>query len=77
MLWEQLGKHPTLVAEALLLAVAAVVLPYARGRGPWVAAFFGAALLATTALAAPAAAVLPLIVASWLTAGTLALQRRT
>jgi eukaryotic-like serine/threonine-protein kinase len=76
-LWTQLGNHPTLVVEAIVLAAAAVLLPYARGRGPWVAAFFGAGLLATTALTAPAAAVLPLIAASWLTAGTLALLRRT
>jgi hypothetical protein len=76
-LWLQLGNHPTLVVEAVVLAAAAVLLPYARGRGPWVAALFGAGLLGATALVAPAAAVLPLIAASWLTAGTLALQRRT
>jgi len=76
-LWHQLGLHPVLVAEALLLAAAAALLPAVRGRGPWAAAGFGAALLAATALAAPAAALLPLIAASWLTAGTLALERRT
>ena len=60
-----------------MIALAAAALPYARGRGPWVAAGFGAALLAATALVAPAAAVLPLIAAAWLTAGTLALETRT
>ncbi|HZQ82850.1 MAG TPA: serine/threonine-protein kinase [Gaiellaceae bacterium] len=76
-LWRQLGDHPTLAIEALVLAAAAVALPYARGRGPWAAAFFGGALLAATALVAPAAAVLPLVAASWLTACALAVPRRT
>jgi eukaryotic-like serine/threonine-protein kinase len=73
----QLFRHPTLIAESLVLAVAAAVLPLARGRGPWPAAFFGGALLAGTAIVAPAAALLPLIAAAWLTAGALALWPRT
>lgn len=76
-LWAQLSAHPAITTEALLLAVAAVVLPQVRGRGPWAAAFFGAGLLAATALAAPAAAILPICAAAWLTAGALALERRT
>jgi serine/threonine-protein kinase len=76
-LWTQLAAHPTLLAEAIVLALAAAVLPYARGRGPWPAVLFGGALLAATATIAPAAAVLPLIAAAWLTAGALALQGRT
>ena len=76
-LWSQLEAHPVLLGEALVLAAAAVLLPYARNRGPWPAAAFGAALLAGTALTAPAAAVLPLIAAAWLTAGTLALQAKS
>jgi hypothetical protein len=75
--WLQLAAHPVVLAEALVLAAAAALLPYARNRGPWPAAAFGAALLAGTALAAPAAAVLPLIAAAWLTAGTLALQAKS
>jgi hypothetical protein len=75
--WLQLASHPVLLTEALVLAAAAALLPYARNRGPWPAAAFGAALLAGTALAAPAAAVLPLIAAAWLTAGTLALQAKS
>ena len=55
-LWAQLAAHPVLVGEALVLAAAAALLPHARGRGPWAAAIFGAALLAGTALLAPAAA---------------------
>jgi hypothetical protein len=69
----QLQAHPALIAETAILAAAAGVLPYARGRGPWAAAAFGAALLAGTAFAAPNAAVLPLVAAAWLTAAVLAL----
>ena len=76
-LWSQLAAHPVLLSEALVLAAAAALLPYARNRGPWPAAAFGAALLAGTALTAPAAAVLPLIAAAWLTAGTLAFQAKS
>ena len=72
----QLGAHPVLLAEALILAAAAVVLPLLRHRGPWVAAGYGAALLAATALTAPAAAILPLIVAAWLSAAALTLDSR-
>jgi hypothetical protein len=76
-LWHQLVAHPTLVAEALVLAAAAAALPYARARGPWPAALFSGTVLALTATIAPAAAVLPLIAACWLTAAALALQRPT
>ena len=76
-LWSQLAAHPVLLSEALVLAAAAAVLPYARNRGPWPAAVFGAALLAGTALIAPSAAVLPLVAAAWLTAGTMALQAKS
>lgn len=72
-LWRQLAAHPDLLTEAVVLAVAAAALPYARGRGPWAAAGFGAALLAATALAAPAGSVLPLVAAAWLTAAAVAL----
>ncbi|MFL5955590.1 MAG: serine/threonine-protein kinase [Gaiellaceae bacterium] len=75
--WHQLTLHPVLAAEAVVLAAAAALLPYARGRGPWPAAAFGAALLGATALTAPAAAIVPLIAAAWLTAGTLALEAKT
>jgi hypothetical protein len=76
-LWAELASHPVLVAEALVLAAAAAALQHARRRGPWVAAGFGAALLAATALAAPAAATVPLVVAAWLTAGLLAVEPKT
>jgi hypothetical protein len=73
-LWNQLATHPMLAAEAAVLGLAAAVLPYARRRGPWPPALFGASLLVGTVLAAPAAAVAPLVAASWLTAAVLALE---
>jgi len=76
-LWAQLAAHPALVAEALVLGAAAALLSRVRRRGPWPAAIFGAALLAATALLAPAAAILPLIAAAWLTATVLAFEPRT
>jgi len=76
-LWRQVQDHPHLLAESLTLAAAAALLPRVRGRGPWAAAGFGAALLAATALATPGAAILPLVVAAWLTAGVLAIAPGT
>jgi hypothetical protein len=73
-LWDQLAAHPVLAAEAAVLAVAAAALPYARRRGPWPPALFGAALVTGTVLAAPAAAVAPLVAAAWLTAALLAVE---
>ncbi len=75
-LWHALTSHPSLVGEALVLAAAAAGLPYARGRGLWPAAGAGAALLAATALVAPSAPFLPLLVAAWATAAVLALPQR-
>ena len=65
----QLAAHPALIAEALVLALAAALLPHVRRRGPWPAAGFAALLLAATALLAPAAAVLPFVIGAWLTGG--------
>ena len=75
-LWAQLTAHPTIAAEAIVLAAAAALIPSVRGRGLWAAAGFGAALLAATALTAPSAAILPLILAAWITAATLAFSTR-
>ncbi len=75
-LLDQLAAHPVLLLEAVILGAAAAAIPLARRRGPWAAAGFGAALLATSALAAPAAAVLPLIGAAWLTAAALTLETK-
>jgi eukaryotic-like serine/threonine-protein kinase len=76
-IWEQIAAHPAIAAEAVVLAIAAAVLPHARGRGPWTAVLFAGALLVTTATAAPATAVLPLVAAAWVTAAVLAVQPRT
>jgi hypothetical protein len=73
----QLQAHPVLIAEAAILAAAAAALPSVRGRGPWPAALYGAGLFAATALAAPAASVLPLALVAWLVAGGLALEAHT
>jgi len=73
----ELGAHPQLLAEACVLGAAAALLPAVRGRGPWPAAIYGAALLAATALAAPSASLLPLAAAAWVTAAALALHPRT
>ena len=72
----ELGRHPELIGEAAVLGLAAAALPLVRGRGPWPAAFYGAGLLAATALIAPSAAILPLIAAAWISAAALALHPR-
>jgi hypothetical protein len=74
-LWDALLAHPVLLAETAVAAAAAVLLGFARGRGPWPAALFGGGLLAATALAAPAAPALPLVLVAWATAAALALER--
>jgi serine/threonine-protein kinase len=71
-LWRTLAAHPVIVGQAVALALAAVALPYLRGRGPWPAAAAGALLLAATGLGAPKAPFLPLAAAAWITAGYLA-----
>ena len=55
---------------ALVLAAAAVAIPYARGL--WRIAGLGAAMLTGTLFLAPEAAVLPLVAATWLTCAALA-----
>jgi hypothetical protein len=74
-LWAVLQAHPALIAEALVLAAAAVLLP--RARGPWPAALYAAGLLTVSALAAPAAPLLPLAATAWITASILALSGPT
>ena len=70
-LWRPLEAHPVVLGQAVVLAAAAVALPYLRGRGPWIAAGAGAGLLAATALGAPEASLLPLAAAAWITAAFL------
>jgi hypothetical protein len=74
-LWRTLESHPPVLAGAAGAAVAAAVLPHARG--PWPAAVYGAALLAATVLAAPAAPFAPIAAAAWIAASILALSGPT
>jgi len=59
------GAHTTLLVAAGIFAAAAALLPYLHGRGFWIAAFAGGAFLAAVAVAAPAAAFLPLALGAW------------
>ncbi len=70
-LWRPLEAHPVVLGQAAALAAVAVALPYLRGRGPWIAVAGGAGLLALTALGAPDASFLPLVLAAWATAAYL------
>jgi hypothetical protein len=71
-----LGNHPALLLEAVVLAAAAVAIPYIRDRGLWWNAGFGAAFIAATLLPEPSVAAAPLIVAGWATCIVLALRAR-
>jgi hypothetical protein len=75
-LWQALLAHPTLLLEALALAVAAVVVPFARERGLWAISGLGAGLIAVTLLPAPTVAAAPLVLAAWATCSVLALIPR-
>ncbi len=75
-LWHALLARPTLLLEALALAAAAVVLPFARERGLWAIAGLGAGLIAVTLLPAPTVAAAPLVLAAWATCAVLAVRPR-
>lgn len=68
------AAHPSLVVEALALAAAAAVLPYALRLGAWGIAGFGAGLLAAALLPAPDVSALPVVIAVWATCAVLALR---
>jgi hypothetical protein len=70
--WRALLDHRTLLLEAIALAAAAVLLPFARKLGLWGIAGLGAALIAVTLLPAPTVAAAPLVVAAWITCTVLA-----
>jgi hypothetical protein len=57
-----------------VLAVVAVLLPFARARGPWAVALLGAAFLAGALLTVPAVAAAPLVVAVWATCVAVAVR---
>jgi hypothetical protein len=66
--------HPALLAEAAAFAVLAAALPFARPYGRWGAAAVGAVMLVLTVPFVPTAAIPPLVVAAWVTAGLLAVR---
>ncbi len=66
-LWSALVSRPALAVEMLVLAAAAVLLPFARSRGPWAVAALGVAFLATALLPVPSVAAAPLALAVWAT----------
>jgi hypothetical protein len=73
-LWSALVDRPALAVETLVLAAVAVLLPFARSRGPWAVAFLGAAFLAAALLVVPAVAAAPLVVAVWATCAVVSLR---
>ena len=66
--------HPSLWIEAVVLAAAAVAIPFVRGRGLWPIALFGAGMLAATLLTVPTASAAPLALAVWATCTALAAE---
>jgi hypothetical protein len=73
-LWSALLSRPALAVETLVLAAVAILLPFARARGPWAIAALGAAFLAAALLAVPAVAAVPLAVAVWATCAAVAVR---
>ena len=71
-----LESHPVLLLEAVVLAAAALAIPYVRERGLWSIAGLGAAMIAAALLPAPAVAAVPLMLAAWATCTVLALGAR-
>jgi Protein kinase domain len=75
VLWHALLARPALLTETLVLAAAAVVVPYARSRGPWGVALLGAGVLTAALLPAPSVAAIPLVVSVWATCVALVVRR--
>jgi hypothetical protein len=73
-LWHALAGSTALAVETLVLAIAAVLLPYARTRGPWAVALLGTGFLAAALLTVPAVAAAPLVVAVWATCAAVAVR---
>jgi Protein kinase domain len=74
VLWAALLSRPALLVEALVLAGAAGLLPFARQRGLWAVSGLGAAMLASSLLPVPDVAAIPLVVSVWATCAVVALR---
>jgi hypothetical protein len=70
-------SHPALVLEAVVLAAAAVAIPYVARRGLWWIAGLGAALMATALLPEPTVVAVPLVLTTWATCIVLAVKARS
>jgi eukaryotic-like serine/threonine-protein kinase len=68
-----LSAHPAILVEALALGAAAALLPYARRKGIWGIAVYGAAAIAATVLVAPHANPIPAVLTTWATCVALVL----
>jgi hypothetical protein len=75
-LWQWLLGAQELGLEALILALTAAALPFLARTTDLTIATFGAGLLASTLLVAPAAEALPLVFTGWATCAFLAVQAR-
>jgi hypothetical protein len=73
-LWSALLARPALAVETLVLAAVAVLLPFARSRGPWAVAVLGAAFLTTALLSVPSVASIPLALGVWATCAAIAVR---
>jgi eukaryotic-like serine/threonine-protein kinase len=74
VLWQALLSRPAVAVEALVLAVVAVLLPYARERGLWWIAGLGAGALAATLLPVPEVSAIPLVASVWATCAVVAFR---
>jgi hypothetical protein len=72
-----LAHQPALALEAGVLAVVAVLIPYARARGRWGVTAVAGLLLTASILAVPAAAPVPLVLAAWATWAVLVARPET
>ena len=67
------AAHPAIAVEALALAAAAAILPFARRKGIWGIALYGGGAIAATVLAAPQANPVPAVLTTWATCVALVL----